>query len=77
MLLANLVPLRGGGWPEPKEYLKVIMKCSSCGADDARQLCSACEGTRYCDRACQARHWKCEGGRHKDECQGMIESGGV
>ena len=41
-------------------------KCDSCGAGGARNRCSSCLLAFYCNRTCQAAHWRSE---HKRECK--------
>ena len=40
--------------------------CAACGAPQAAQTCTGCRAVRYCDRACQKRHWK---SGHKGKCE--------
>lgn len=47
--------------------------CSSCSKKGALMRCTRCQGTRYCDSACQRLHWK----SHKKECTQLWEDGSV
>ena len=44
--------------------------CGSCAAPTGTTRCSQCQTVYYCDRECQARHWKI---RHKAECKSPSE----
>jgi hypothetical protein len=48
-----------------KSYVPVGDTCASCSADDASSKCSLCKAVAYCDRTCQAAHWKI----HKAACK--------
>jgi MYND finger len=48
-----------------KSYVPVGDACASCSADDASSKCSLCKAVAYCDRTCQAAHWKI----HKAACK--------
>ncbi len=48
------------------------MACGNCGVCGLSLLtCARCHLVQYCDKRCQARHWK-EGG-HKAMCQAIRE----
>jgi TPR repeat protein len=42
--------------------------CSLCHEPNARRVCSRCHSARYCDVACQRRHWMSATAPHKDVC---------
>ena len=58
-----------------KGLLQRIRRCSFCGAPNAKLVCAACKEARYCDQACQRRHWKRATEPHKAVCSRAAESG--
>ena len=44
--------------------LKHLRTCSWCNGGGARRTCRGCMKVRYCDGACQTRHWK----EHREHC---------
>jgi hypothetical protein len=54
--------------PEEEEQVKPLLKCAACDftTEDKKQLkwCARCNGTPYCSKECQKRHWK----EHKQVC---------
>jgi len=46
------------------KLLKPVKPCNCCGKANAKKKCSACLSVRYCDAACQKKHWA----EHKGCC---------
>jgi len=49
--------------------LKQLRKCVACGELDVHHMiCSQCRNVRYCEAACQLRHWQFPADQHKLHC---------
>ena len=57
--------------------LKELRKCVACGTLDVHHMiCSRCRNVRYCDAACQMRHWRSPTDPHTSHCVMRREGGG-
>ena len=57
------------GLQEAVALLRELRKCASCGELDVHHMiCAWCRNVRYCDGACQARHWQRLTDPHKPHC---------
>ncbi len=47
-------------------------RCAHCGESRASLTCTRCKLVRYCNKACQAKHWRA--GRHRESCKAALNA---